>query len=202
MMYEYTDKVIKHLNREYIAIFSRLKSRVSGYRLAKMDEITVLNDVNQTYDLLMEITRPMLLRVADWAYHNYVPHGSLSEMWLTGFLSSYSPVTKYVFTHEADRKRSRLFEALVATNGDPNEVDAALRYWAKMAAEYAVEITDAATLEALADIGVTEVEWYTEEDERVCKECGKRHGKVYPIDMVPPKPHWGCRCYLIPVKKE
>lgn len=194
-MYEFTDNVIRHLNREYIGIFSQLKRK----SLAKMDEITVLGEVRKTYERLVEITIPLLVEVANWAYHNYSDRGSLTEMWLTGFLDLYSPVTKYSFSSEVERKQSRLFEALVATKGSPAEVDAALRYWSKMIAEYAVEITDAATLEAFKDIGIEVVEWFTAEDERVCSECGKRHGKRYRIDAIPPKPHWGCRCYLTPV---
>ena len=197
-MYEFTDNVIRYLNREYIAIFSKLKSKVSRKRLARIDEVTILGEVEETYRTLEEITRPMLLQVANWAYHNHCPVGSLTEMWLTGFLDGYSPITKYVFSQEVKRKKSRLYEALIATNGSVKEIDAALRYWSQMIAEYAVEITDAATLAAFEDMDITEVEWFTEEDERVCSECGSRHGKVYPLDKIPPKPHWGCRCYLLP----
>ncbi|MBQ3265211.1 MAG: minor capsid protein [Ruminococcus sp.] len=202
-MYEFTDKVLAHLNRQYIVIFNRLKSKVSTKKFAKLDEVTVIGKaVDQTYTELMTVTKPMLLQIANWAYHNYCTNGSLTEMWLTGFLNDYSPVTKYAFSTEIDRKRSRLYEALIATKGSRKEIDNALRYWAKMIAEYAVEITDAATLEAFNDLGITKVEWFTEEDERVCGECGKRHGRIYPIDAVPPKPHWGCRCYLRPVTTE
>lgn len=195
-MYEFTDNVLRYLNREYIDIFSKLTRK----SLAKMDEITMLREVTQTYSRLVEITKPLLLEVANWAYHNYSDRGSLPEMWLIALLERYSPVTKYVFTHEVDRKRSRLYEALIATGGNPAEIEAALRHWSKMIAEYAVEITDAATLEALKDIDVDLVEWFTAEDERVCPVCGKRHGKIYPIDDIPPKPHWGCRCYVLPLK--
>ena len=196
MMYEFTDNVIRYLNKEYIGIFSKLKRK----SLAKMDKITLLGEVKRTYTHLVEITKPLLLEVANWAYYNYSNRGVLTEMWLTAFLDSYSPVTKYVFSHEVERKQSRLYEALVATNGSPKEIDAALRHWSKMVAEYAVEVTDAATLEALEDIDVDSVEWFTEEDERVCSECGARHGKIYPIDRIPPKPHWGCRCHYLPSK--
>ena len=200
-MYEYTDKAIAYLNKEYIAIFNKLKSKVSAKSLAKLDEVTVIGKaVDQTYILLMTVTKPMLQKIADHAYRRYCPDDSLVEMWLSGFLNDYSPVTKYVFNREVGRKSSRLVEALIATKGSRKEIDSALRNWSKMIAEYAVEITDAATLEAFRDLGITEVEWFTEEDERVCGECGKRHGKIYHIEDIPPKPHWGCRCYLRPVK--
>lgn len=200
-MYEFTDKVIRHLNREFIEMFSRLKNKVSRKSTARIDEVTVLGEVEETYRNLERVTRPMLLQVANWAYHNYVSQGSLSEMWLTGFLDSYSPVTKYVFSQEAERKKSRLFEALIATHGSLKEIDVALRYWSKMVAEYAVEVTDAATIAALEDLEISEVKWYTAEDEQVCGECGERHEKVYDITKIPPKPHWGCRCEILPYYK-
>ena len=199
-MYEFTDNVIRYLNKEYIAIFSKLKGSISRKKLAKLDEVTILGEVQGTYSRLLEITKPLLLNTANWAYHNYSNNGSLSMLWMSDFLDSYSPVTKYVFSREVDRKESRLYEALIATNGSLAEIDAALRHWSKMIAEYAVEVTDAATLAALEDIDVDSIEWFTEEDERVCSECGARHGKVYPIHDIPPKPHWGCRCYYLPSK--
>lgn len=193
-MYEYADKVLDYLNRRYIAIFSKLKQR----SLAKLDEITILDQVEKAYRELLEITIPVFLQVANWAYRKRIPRGYLAEAWLIDFLNSFSPVTRYVFFREVERKKSRLFESLVASQGDIKEIDKALRYWSKMISEYAVEITDAAVIEALEDTDVDEVEWFTEEDERVCSQCGKRRGKVYPINQVPPKPHWGCRCYLLP----
>ena len=193
-MYEYTDKALDYLDRRYITIFSRMKS------VGKTDEITVLGIVEQIYVELLEITMPILLQIANRAYQRYYHDGILTEMWLEGFLEGFSPVTRYVFANEVERKKSRLFEAYVSSKGDPKEVDKALRFWSKMIAEYAVEITDAATLMALADSGISLVEWFTAEDERVCSVCGARHGHVYQIDSVPSKPHWGCRCYILPIQ--
>lgn len=198
-MYEFTDRVIAYLNRRFIEIFGRLKQRIIRRDLAQMDEITVLNSVNEAYIELEQVSREMLGVIAEKTYTEHHNGGSLAEMWLTGFLDGYSPVTRYVFSQEVGRKRARLYEALVASKGDPAEIDKALRYWSKMVAEYAVEVTDAVMLQAMTEDGLSEVQWYTAEDERVCKECGRRHGLIYPINAVPPKPHWGCRCYLLPV---
>ena len=55
-----------------------------------------------------------------------------------------------------------------------------------------------ALVAAMAADGVDEVEWVSRADASRCLVCKRRHGTVYPIDGVPPKPHIGCRCYLIP----
>ena len=53
---------------------------------------------------------------------------------------------------------------------------------------------------ALKDAGVEEVEWVTQQDEKVCAECEPLDGQIFKIDKVPMLPrHYGCRCYIIPV---
>ena len=67
-----------------------------------------------------------------------------------------------------------------------------------MTATYADLVADEATLQAFKDAGVKRVRWRTEEDEKVCKYCRPLDGKVFDIDKVPPKQHWGCRCWFEP----
>lgn len=48
--------------------------------------------------------------------------------------------------------------------------------------------------------GITQVQWWTDPDERTCPECGKLHKKIYPVGANVPCPrHPRCRCTLIPV---
>ena len=50
------------------------------------------------------------------------------------------------------------------------------------------------------DYGISLVEVLADEDERRCPECGKLHGKRYPINGKMPIPvHPNCRCCIIPV---
>lgn len=192
-MYKYTDKIIRYLNERYVELFSRLKGLVS------FDELNVIGSVNALYAELTALVRRMYLELAKRTYQAQ-RSGELcpiNEIWLNEFLEAYDPVTKYVFTHEADRKRARLIEAMIARGMAAAEVDSAMRAWSLMSTQYAVEITDEANLQALKDSGEQEVVWMTEPDDRRCKECLKRDGQVYDIDKVPPKPHIGCRCYLV-----
>ena len=198
-MYEFADKTIKYLNKRYIEIFRKLKRNVRS--LAKLDEVTTLGYVTETYKQLNEITTPMLIEIAKRAYKDANPDGTLYDMWVLGYLDAFNPTSTYIYTKEAERKKFRTYEAIMSRNAAAKSFDVAMRYWAQMVAEYAIEITDAATLQAYRDIGIKKIIWFTEEDDKVCHICRERQGKVYDIDKIPPKPHWGCRCYYIPVKQ-
>jgi SPP1 gp7 family putative phage head morphogenesis protein len=53
------------------------------------------------------------------------------------------------------------------------------------------------------DYGIKEVEILADEDERRCEECGKLHGKRYPVGANIPIPaHPRCRCCIVPVVEE
>ena len=193
-MYEYTDVIIRYLNKRFIEVFHRLKSLVS------FDELNVLQSTRLIYDELMQITEEKLLELAVYYYNGTVKNSktNIDREWLYLILDDYDPITKYVFIHEVERKRARLAESILASQNKSKEIDTALRYWSAMVAQYAIEVTDEAVKQAYVDDGVEMVMWVSMLDDRRCKECEKREGKVYDISNVPPKPHIGCRCYLVP----
>jgi len=48
--------------------------------------------------------------------------------------------------------------------------------------------------------GLTEVQWLTSNDGRVCSLCAPLHGKIFKMGEAPPIPrHPNCRCVLLPV---
>lgn len=50
------------------------------------------------------------------------------------------------------------------------------------------------------DYGIEQMEFWADEDERRCPECGKLHMKLYPTNGPMPVPvHPNCRCCMIPV---
>lgn len=67
---------------------------------------------------------------------------------------------------------------------------------------FAIEVSDAATLEAYEDAGVKYIVWNTMMDGRECGTCEDRNGKVYPIHAIPPKPHPGCRSWYTAADKK
>ncbi len=198
-MYEYADKVISYLNGRFIEMFGKLKS------LSSFDELNILQSVKDLYREADALVREMLYRVAVFAYEN--ANGEdvsvITEQWLLEVvLEAYNPVTKYSYVNEVERKCSRLFESMVASENKAAEVDLSLRYWSAMVTQYAITTTDAATKQAYVDLGVNKVIWVSVKDDKRCKVCKSRDGKVYPIEDIPPKPHIGCRCYAIPYSEE
>lgn len=192
-MYTEADKGIKYLNKRYVRIFGRLKS------VLKADELNIMNGVNAAFAEIDPMVKEVLLRIAKGTYKRIRgDHEDVIDMmFVLAFMQAYDPITKYVYVSEQDRKRTRLIEALIATRS-PNEVDLAMRIWARQTTQACIEITDKAALKAYEDMGVGRVVWETEQDPRVCEVCENRQGKVYEIAKVPKKPHYHCRCWLRP----
>ena len=126
------------------------------------------------------------------------------EKYVEGVLGQYNPVTGYLYYPEADRKRARLAEALIAA------VIAGLRpdyhkqlqkfanLWHTQTKQYTITVVDTTRIETFKKNGIRRVRWETQKDERVCAECGARDGKIFDIDKLPEK-HYGCRCWYMPV---
>lgn len=193
-MYKYTDKVILYMKKRFIRLFSNFKSQTS------FEELNVLQSSKALYEELLKITEECLLIIAKRAYqdHDGQVFNAITHAWLLGWLNEYDPVTKYVFSHEVERKCARFAESVIASPNKAQEIETALRYWSNMVAQYAITITDKAVEQAYRDKGVEKVMWVTVKDERRCKACRERHGKIYDIAKTPPKPHIGCRCNTIP----
>lgn len=194
-MYDYADKVLALLLKQFIELFDSLK--VSFF----VDELNVIENVNSLYEELDELSQMWLTNIAAKAYKDAggEDNSFITRQWLTeNVLEEYDKVTKYVYTNEVDRKRSRLIEALIASEDKSSETDKALKLWSAMISQYAITAVDTASLAAYKSLGVREVVWKSIKDGKQCKVCTERDGKVYPIDEVPPKPHIGCRCYLVP----
>lgn len=199
-MYAVADRYIRLYDKRFINLFGQLTATLH------IDELNVLNSVQTLYAELDRLTRQALLLIAEESYDKCVEqHVGLSgeteidELFLIELLIAYNPVTKYMFTNEVDRKRARLAEAILSDlNTADKEVKQALKLWSGMFAQYAITVTDEAALKAYKDSGYTHVLWVSMLDDRRCEVCEERDGAVYPIDDVPPKPHWGCRCQLLP----
>lgn len=219
--YEISDKASRLLNRKAILRFASAKQKAVQL---KFDELSVIEICKDLYKALAKDNRKAFRDLAVMAYKQADPHGDeddeLFELWLLEqVLDRPNEVTHYTYTHEVDRKRERLAEAVnsvpVFGKGQVSlqkpgktakgttktmEFNRALRLWARQTAEYCDIVTDEATLKSYKDAGVKRVIWRTEEDDKVCPVCGPLDGKVYDIDKVPVKPHVNCRCWLEAVK--
>lgn len=176
-MYEHTDKAITYLNKRTAEVFS----------LLPIDEINILGSKKIYYEL-DKTAREVYLRLGRLIYEKF----DTAELIL--LLEDYNPVTRYIYVNEVERKRSRFLEAILSGGGE-EEKKRSMRLWSLQSTQYAVEVTDKAFIMKLKSEGVKKVVWITEKDDRVCKECSEKDGKVYEIDKIPPKPHINCRCY-------
>ncbi len=127
----------------------------------------------------------------------------LDESFVEEFFEEYGPVTKYVFRNEMDRKESRLFESLVANTLDKSQsYKTAEKLLVRQIKQSVVDFEDKIAKSVYKDLGVKKVQWVAEHDERTCGVCHELDGEIYDLRDVPPKQHYQCRCYLIPVRVE
>lgn len=201
--YEACDKAISAMNKENVEAFGRLK-------LADWDQVNVIRTVVTVYRTSMRKARKRYLKVARYGYlygmylcglerDTKAAEKAITEKWVDRVLTETDFVTMYRFNNEAERKAYKLAETLEVSPDRNREIDKALRYWSQQLGQFAINMTDYAILQAFEDAGVDEAIWDTVKDERRCHACRELDGKRFKLDDVPPKPHIGCRCHLIPV---
>lgn len=205
MNFEYADRAIRDMNRRNLRAFDRLKQ-------LKFDELSVFSEVEKTYDNSVELAKRRYRQIAVNAYIAALlladkkiseedAEDTITEDWILDMLEEYDPVTLYQFFPEVERKKQRTVEAIIASHDKSEVIDRALRLWTLQITHYADKSVDEATIDGYKDAGVKKVKWVTANDEKVCKICRDRDGKIYPIGKIPPRPHYRCRCELWPVLK-
>ena len=196
-MYRKTDKVIAYLSKQYAKLFRQLTS---------FDELNVIDVSHKIFDEAVILTEREVTRLVKTVYDSKREGGESSHedalsLVLTLMLA-YNPVTKYIYRNEIDRKRSRFPEGVIASENPREEVALAARRMIAANKQFAEDATFEAVVQAYKDDGVEKVRWVTAEDDKRCRECKSRHGKIYYINSIPPKPHRYCRCYIEKFEEE
>lgn len=221
-IYEPCDRAIKVMNRRNLKAFGELK-------LADFDQLSVIRTVKKVYRKAAREAEKEYLKIARKAYiyglrmcgfpyekAETMAGKAITKYWVDDVLTQTDFVTLYRFDTETERKAERLVEAIaVADNvegrGDVRrnivinrdaQIDQALKLWVSQLAQYAINMTDYAELQAFDDAGIDEAEWVTMDDERTCMRCNAMDGKRYKLSDYPSKPHPRCRCTAKPVLKE
>ena len=191
--YRIADKAQELLNRKAVKRFESTKNQA---QIDGFDELEVIQLTRTLYQDLSADNQETFLELAQERYQEVEPHGEEPPnlTWLLALLAAYNAVTKYIYAHEIDRKQQYAAEGINASTAKVSEFRRALKRWTNFTDQYADIVSDETTLKAYRDAGIKKIRWVTAEDERVCPECRERDGKVYSINNVPPKPHWGCRC--------
>ena len=198
-------RITKKLNREFrhnrLALFDELN--VTGVRkhikkLYKKTRTTIQEEFVSIFQILCQ-------EVADEAralgYDGDIQ--DLDEGWVEEFFEEYSPVTKYVFSNEIDRKESYLFEAVVSSPETKHQSYLkAEKYLINQIKQGGIEFYDAVAKTVYKALGVKKVRWIAEDDYKTCGVCRELDNKVFLLAEVPPKQHHNCRCYILPVRDE
>ena len=199
-IYEIRDKIVKVYLKKILRRFRQLNQSLLSF-----DEINSMNAVYTAYDDVVEMSVEALKEIAKQTYRWICDEDFLVDMWLSGWLKQADPVMHYKFYDEADRKRSRLFEAVesVRTSAErKKQIEVGMRYWVKQFEQTADNLVDDVVLQAYRDNGVKYVMWMIMNDAKVCNDCYRRKGKIYPIDSPLLRAlHWNCRCWWIPIRK-
>ena len=204
--YNHADKALKVLNDTMGREFQNMSVSL---RFDELNVIEVKKQVGAMYTRINRAVKCQFGKVAQKVFEDTekelgVAHTEFAGMgFVLALLKRYDPVTKYVYTSEWMRKRDRLVESIMASEGRRELRQAlkrALDLMALQVRQYADNLTDETRNEVFERAGVDEVRWNTQRDARVCGECADRDGMIYPIDAVPCK-HYRCRCYLTAVHR-
>lgn len=189
--YSATDKTIAYLNKQYGKLFRSMTS---------FDELNVIPVSHEIYDKVYELVKREATRLSDTVYRKNrrteEPTGFDPAAWVLLLVLAYNPVTKYIFDNEIERKRARFAESVIASDTPAEEVALAKRLLAGMNAQFLDDLTHETMIQAFKDNGTKRVRWVTSPDDRRCKRCASLHGKIYPIEDIPTKPHIHCRCWV------
>lgn len=213
-MYRHLDKLLSEEKK-------RVRTEFNHIGAMGFDELNVVNTRKTTqemFDRLLEDNKSLYLKSAKTAYKKAVKSAKdeghdgkekeITESWVLGMLAGFNLVTNYLYDKEAERKRLRLNEQILTARefSDRQLFNDSLRrtanLWWTQTTQYGIRAVDKATIKAYADMGVEEVKWVAADDEKTCPICNGRDGKIYKLLNIPEKPHYGCRCYVIPVKKK
>ena len=212
-MYQTADRLIALLDKKLKRYINRLD--VTGF--SELNALTIQNETTELIKRLLKDNEEAFKEIAEDAkaeaaedIENLTGEKALliatDSKYVDEVLSRYNEITEYLYYPEADRKRARLSEALIVAVMMQDRMryhDNLRRFanlWHTQTVQYEITVTDDTRMDMFKKNGIRKVKWNAEHDEKTCKECKERDGKIYPIDAVPGKPHYNCRCWLTPVK--
>lgn len=218
--YQYADKVIERFKKKIPRLLNDTRLRltvfdeINSLLLKKLLEDAYEEIESQATYVYLSIAERTYREAFDLAKQFGYESGTYNPIWLgiiTDWLLEYDLTTGYLFANEVTRKCDRLFEQLMGifinkkSVNDPSTMliyKKAGKYISDQIAEYGDIIAYKAMVKAYRDAGVKKVIWFSEHDSRVCEACLSLSEQEYDIADVPPKPHWGCRCWLLPLRTE
>lgn len=218
-MYEYIERNSDKIKKNIKAYFQN--ARLGLLKYDELNKSQIDEEVDDLFDKVLSLNNNLLknlIKDLEYDEEDY-PIEMLNDR--------YSKTTKYVFANELERKRSRYKENIISSmfgiadyQGKRKDFskEAMLgalssmafiklqndtaRFVAQQIEECAVDNERYMYLQEGMKEGVEYVRWVSMDDGRDCDECHELNGQIFPIDAVPDKFHWGCRCEMEYVSQE
>ena len=204
--YSYADKQIKRLLQYISAEYNNASLQLP------IDELNVMQTQKVVKNLYKRIEKECrrvykdIIKKARLETEQAigVPEGksATDSSVLDGIVAMYCAITAYRFDREFERKRDRLVEAIMSVSSNQairGKFSQNLQQLSRQISQFGDICVDESRLHTMEDNGIESVKWVSEHDDKVCDICLERDGEIYTIDAVPDKPHYHCRCYLVPV---
>ncbi len=217
-MYQATDKFTKKLKKRIRREFNYL----SVLSFDELNPVRVRNETTEMYERFKEFNFLEYRAIVESARKYALSFLSEEErekvkrlkgkQWGDSMIEylfvRYNWVTGYLYLSEADRKRLRLAEEILTSKQylDRERYNAALKksanLWYTQSMQYAIDLEDVTCSTMWKEAGVKTVKWNAEDDEKTCSKCRNLDGRIFPIDDVPHKQHYNCRCFITPEAKK
>lgn len=215
-MYRQTDKFLKSLKIQIRNEFNHLS-------VLSFDELNVTSTKKETtelYSRLLNFNQKGYFRIVEESYEyalDFLTEEQKKKLKSKTFdvdylvdyvLENYNWVTGYLYKREAERKRLRLAEEMMTAKEffDRKKYSSVINknanLWYTQSSQYAIDMADNTVLNTWKSAGVEKVVWVAEHDDKTCGECNELDEQVFDIDNVPHKPHYGCRCTIIPYTED
>ena len=210
-MYQKTDEFRKKLK----TLIRREFNRLSLLSFDELNPVRVQKETKELFERLLKFNHDGYLEVIESARLyalSLLPKEMRekeeridSEDFLEYVLTSYNPVTGYLYEKEAERKRLRMSEEMSTARHFLDRkkysvvVNKSANLWYTQSGQYSIDVEDATVISVWKSCGVKRVMWISEHDDRTCGVCSDLDRNVFDIDNVPEKQHYNCRCTLVPV---
>ena len=198
-IYDIRDRLVRVYLKRILRRFRRLNQSLLAF-----DEINGLQAVNACYEdvvaMSVDCLKDVAVRTRKWLGGD---DDFLVDVWLMGWLNEANPVTHYKYFDEADRRRSRLFEALESCRTSAErkkQIEQSMRGFAKQLEQYADDVVSEMLVQVMELEGYGYGIWRIYGDGKVCADCRKMAGKIIPLSAFR-KLHYNCRCWIEPTVK-
>lgn len=117
--YELADIASDLLRKQAIRRFQNARVKANTINFDELDVIRICTDL---YENLDSDNKKKFLELIQLTYRRTKPKGETEPdlSWLLALLDEYNPVTKYVYSHEVERKKAYLQEAIIAISDQKN----------------------------------------------------------------------------------